>query len=70
MSEKAIKFTLLLNIAMYSIIFIAPIAKAEQKHIWITESKYQQKDLIILLEKISGNLGSDIADMGNYTKCG
>ena len=30
------------------------------------EVNISKKDLIILLEKLSGNLGSDIADIGNY----
>ena len=65
--KKAIKFTLLLSIAIcIQLFFIAPIAKAEQKTYMDNEVNISKKDLIILLEKISGNLGSDIADIGNY----
>ena len=65
--KKAIKFTLLLSIAIcIQLFFIAPIAKAEQKTYTDNEVNISKKDLIILLEKISGNLGSDIADIGNY----
>ena len=65
--KKAIKFTLLLSIAIcIQLFFIAPIAKAEQKTYMDNEVSISKKDLIILLEKISGNLGSDIADIGNY----
>ena len=46
--------------------FIAPIAKAEQKTYTDNEVNISKRDLIILLEKLSGNLGSDIADIGNY----
>lgn len=65
--KKAIRFTLLLSIAIcIQLFFIAPIAKAEQKTYMDNEVSISKKDLIILLEKISGNLGSDIADIGNY----
>lgn len=65
--KKAIKFTLLLSIAIcIQLFFIAPIAKAEQKTYMDNEVSISKKDLIILLEKISGNLVSDIADIGNY----
>ena len=65
--KKAIKFTLLLSIAIcIQLFFIAPIAKAEQKTYMDNEVSISKKDLIILLEKLSGNLGSDIADIGNY----
>ena len=65
--KKAIKFTLLLSIAIcIQLFFIAPIAKAEQKTYTDNEVNISKKDLIILLEKISGNLGYDIADIGNY----
>ena len=65
--KKAIKFTLLLSIAIcIQLFFNAPIAKAEQKKIYGNEVNISKKDLIILLEKLSGNLGSDIADIGNY----
>ena len=65
--KKAIKFTLLLSIAIcIQLFFIAPMAKAEQKTYMDNEVNISKKDLIILLEKISGNLGSDIADIGNY----
>ena len=65
--KKAIKFTLLLSIAIcVQLFFIAPIAKAEQKTYTDNEVNISKKDLIILLEKLSGNLGSDIADIGNY----
>ena len=65
--KKAIRFTLLLSIAIcIQLFFIAPIAKAEQKTYMDNEVNISKKDLIILLEKISGNLGSDIADIGNY----
>ena len=65
--KKAIKFTLLLSIAIcIQLFFIAPIAKAEQKTYTDNEVNISKKDLIILLEKISGNLVSDIADIGNY----
>ena len=65
--KKAIKFTLLLSIAIcIQLFFIAPIAKAEQKTYTDNEVNISKRDLIILLEKLSGNLGSDIADIGNY----
>ena len=65
--KKAIKFTLLLSIAIcVQLFFIAPIAKAEQKTYTDNEVNISKRDLIILLEKLSGNLGSDIADIGNY----
>ena len=65
--KKAIKFTLLLSIAIcFQLFFIAPIAKAEQKTYTDNEVNISKRDLIILLEKLSGNLGSDIADIGNY----
>lgn len=65
--KKAIKFTLLLSIAIcIQLFFNAPIAKAEQKKYMDNEVNISKKDLIILLEKLSGNLGSDIADIGNY----
>ena len=65
--KKAIKFTLLLSIAIcIQLFFIAPIAKAEQKTYTDNEVNISKKDLIILLEKLSGNLGYDIADIGNY----
>ena len=65
--KKAIKFTLLLSIAIcIQLFFIAPIAKAEQKTYMDNEVNISKRDLIILLEKLSGNLGSDIADIGNY----
>ena len=65
--KKAIRFTLLLSIAIcIQLFFIAPIAKAEQKTYTDNEVNISKRDLIILLEKLSGNLGSDIADIGNY----
>ena len=65
--KKAIKFTLLLSIAIcIQLFFIAPIAKAEKKTYMDNEVNISKRDLIILLEKLSGNLGSDIADIGNY----
>ena len=65
--KKAIKFTLLLSIAIcIQLFFNAPIARAEQKIYMDNEVNISKKDLIILLEKLSGNLGSDIADIGNY----
>lgn len=65
--KKAIKFTLLLSIAIcVQLFFIAPIAKAEQKTYTDNEVNISKRDLIILLEKLSGNLGSDIEDIGNY----
>lgn len=65
--KKAIKFTLLLSIAIcIQLFFIAPIAKAEQKTYMDNEVNISKKDLVILLEKLSGNLDSDVADIGNY----
>lgn len=65
--KKAIKFTLLLSIAIcIQLFFIAPIAKAEQKTYTDNEVNISKRDLIILLEKLSGNLDSDVADIGNY----
>ena len=65
--KKAIKFTLLLSIAIcIQLFFNAPIARAEQKIYMDNEVNISKRDLIILLEKLSGNLGSDIAEIGNY----
>ena len=51
--KKAIKFTLLLSIAIcIQLFFIAPIAKAEQKTYTDNEVNISKKDLIILLEKM------------------
>ena len=65
--KKAIKFTLLLSIAICIQLFVfASNVKAEQKTYTDNEVNISKRDLIILLEKLSGNLGSDIADIGNY----
>ena len=65
--KKAIKFTLLLSIAIcFQLFLIAPSVKAEQKTYTDNEVNISKKDLIIFLEKLSGNLESDLADIGNY----
>lgn len=65
--KKAIKFTLLLGIAICIQLFVfASNVKAEQKTYTDNEVNISKKDLIILLEKLSGNLDSDVADIGNY----
>ena len=65
--KKAIKFTLLLSIAIcFQLFLIAPSVKAEQKAYTDNEVNISKKDLIIFLEKLSGNLESDLADIGNY----
>lgn len=65
--KKAIKFTLLLSIAIcFQLFLIAPSVKAEPKTYTDNEVNISKKDLIIFLEKISGNLESDLADIGNY----
>jgi len=64
--KKAIKFTLLLSIAIcFQLFLIAPSVKAEQKTYTDNEVNISKKDLIIFLEKLSGNLESDLADIGN-----
>ena len=64
--KKAIKFTLLLSIAIcFQLFLIAPSVKAEQKTYTDNEVIISKKDLIIFLEKLSGNLESDLADIGN-----
>ena len=64
--KKAIKFTLLLSIAIcFQLFLIAPSVKAEQKAYTDNEVNISKKDLIIFLEKLSGNLESDLADIGN-----
>ena len=63
--KKAMKFTLLLSIAICVQIFLTALSvKAEQKTYTDNEVNISKKDLIILLEKLSGNLESDIADIG------
>ena len=65
--KKAIRFTLLLSIAIcFQLFLIAPSVKAEQKTYTDNEVNISKKDLIIFLEKLSGNLESDLADIGNY----
>ena len=65
--KKAIKFTLLLSIAIcFQLFLIAPSVKAEPKTYTDNEVNISKKDLIIFLEKLSGNLESDLADIGNY----
>jgi|GEM_PF-268464 len=64
--KKAIKITLLLSIAIcFQLFLIAPSVKAEQKTYTDNEVIISKKDLIIFLEKLSGNLESDLADIGN-----
>ena len=64
--KKAIRFTLLLSIAIcFQLFLIAPSVKAEQKTYTDNEVNISKKDLIIFLEKLSGNLESDLADIGN-----
>ena len=64
--KKAIKFTLLLSIAIcFQLFLIAPSVKAEQKTYTDNEVNISKKDLIIFLEKLSDNLESDLADIGN-----
>ena len=65
--KKAIKFTLLLSIAIcFQLFLIATSVKAEPKTYTDNEVNISKKDLIIFLEKLSGNLESDLADIGNY----
>ena len=65
--KTAIKFTLLLSITICIQLFLTALSvKAEQKTYTDNEVNISKKDLIILLEKLSGNLGSDIADIGDY----
>ena len=64
--KKAIKITLLLSIAIcFQLFLIAPSVKAEQKTYTDNELIISKKDLIIFLEKLSGNLESDLAEIGN-----
>ena len=66
--KTAIKFTLLLSITICIQLFLTALSvKAEQKTYTDNEVNISKKDLIILLEKLSGNLESDIADIGDYT---
>ena len=65
--KTAIKFTLLLSITICIQLFLTALSvKAEQKTYTDNEVNISKKDLIILLEKLSGNLESDIADIGDY----
>ena len=65
--KMAIKFTLLLSITICIQLFLTALSvKAEQKTYTDNEVNISKKDLIILLEKLSGNLESDIADIGDY----
>ena len=65
--KTAIKFTLLLSITICIQLFLTALSvKAEQKIYTDNEVNISKKDLIILLEKLSGNLESDIADIGDY----
>ena len=65
--KTAIKFTLLLSIIICIQLFLTALSvKAEQKTYTDNEVNISKKDLIILLEKLSGNLESDIADIGDY----
>ena len=67
--KTAIKFTLLLSITICIQLFLTALSvKAEQKTYTDNEVNISKKDLIILLEKLSGNLESDIADIGDYAK--
>lgn len=67
--KTAIKFTLLLSITICIQLFLTALGvKAEQKTYTDNEVNISKKDLIILLEKLSGNLESDIADIGDYAK--
>ena len=65
--KTAIKFTLLLSITICIQLFLTALSvKAEQKTYTDNEVNISKKDLIILLEKLSGNLESDIADIEDY----
>ena len=65
--KTVIKFTLLLSITICIQLFLTALSvKAEQKTYTDNEVNISKKDLIILLEKLSGNLESDIADIGDY----
>lgn len=65
--KTAIKFTLLLSIAICVQIFLTALSvKAEQKTYTDNEVNISKKDLIILIEKLSGNLGSDIYDIADH----
>ena len=67
--KTAIKFTLLLSITICIQLFLTALSvKAEQKTYTDNEVNISKKDLIILLEKLLGNLESDIADIGDYAK--
>ncbi len=67
--KTAIKFTLLLSITICIQLFLTALSvTAEQKTYTDNEVNISKKDLIILLEKLSGNLESDIADIGDYAK--
>ena len=67
--KTAIRFTLLLSITICIQLFLTALSvKAEQKTYTDNEVNISKKDLIILLEKLSGNLESDIADIGDYAK--
>ena len=67
--KTAIKFTLLLSITICIQLFLTALSvKAEQKTYTDNEVNISKKDLIILLEKLSGNLDSDIADIGDHAK--
>ena len=65
--KTAIKFTLLLSIAICVQIFLTALSvKAEQKTYTDNEVNISKKDLIVLIEKLSGNVGSDIYDIADH----